>query len=119
MLDIASNIYNRPHTTFWPSDEAFSRLPGDIQGQLSDKDYARDIINYHIIEKTKVCIGLVYTVPDSFPWRREENLSVRFRNAIFRGIIATERCCFAQLLKVVYSVLDRCFLARSSESYLS
>ena len=67
MLDIASNIYYRPHTTFWPSDEAFSRLPADIQGQLSDKDYARDIINYHIIEKTKVYIDYVYTVPDSFP----------------------------------------------------
>ena len=32
----------------------------------------------------------------------KKHLSVPFRNAIFRGIIATERCCFAQLLKVVY-----------------
>ena len=39
------------------------------------------------------------------------HLSVPFSNAIFRGIIATERCCFAQLLKVVHSVSDRCFLA--------
>jgi hypothetical protein len=31
--------------------------------------------------------------------------------AIFRGIIATERCCFAQRLKVVHSVSDRCFFA--------
>jgi hypothetical protein len=36
---------------------------------------------------------------------------VPFRNAIFRGIIATERCCFAQLLKVVHSVSDKCFFA--------
>jgi hypothetical protein len=28
------------------------------------------------------------------------------RNTIYGGIIATERCCFAQLLKVVQSVLD-------------
>jgi hypothetical protein len=41
----------------------------------------------------------------------KKHLSVPFRNAIFRGIIATERCCFAQLLKVVYSVSDRCFFA--------
>jgi hypothetical protein len=37
----------------------------------------------------------------------KKHLSVPFRNAIFRGIIATERCCFAQLLKVVHSVSDR------------
>jgi hypothetical protein len=91
MLDIASNIYYRPHTTFWPSDEAFSRLPADIQGQLSDKDYARDIINYHIIEKTKVYIDYVDTVPDSFPWRRKKHLPVPFRNAIFRGILLQRR----------------------------
>ena len=30
----------------------------------------------------------------------KKHLSVPFSNAIFRGIIATERCCFAQLLKV-------------------
>jgi hypothetical protein len=41
----------------------------------------------------------------------KKQLSVPFRNAIFRGIIATERCCFAQLLKVVHSVSDRCFFA--------
>jgi hypothetical protein len=29
-------------------------------------------------------------------------ISVPIKNAIFRGIIATERRCFAQLLKVVY-----------------
>ena len=33
----------------------------------------------------------------------KKHLSVPFRNAIFRGIIAKERCCFAQLLKVVYN----------------
>jgi hypothetical protein len=39
-------------------------------------------------------------------------LSVPFRNAIFRRIIiATLRCCFAQLLKVVHFVSDRCFFA--------
>ncbi len=58
MLDIESDIYHRPHTMLWPTDEAFSRLPDDIQKQLSDKnnekDYIRDIVNYHIIEKTKV-----------------------------------------------------------------
>jgi hypothetical protein len=42
----------------------------------------------------------------------KKHLSVPFRNAIFRGIIATEGCCFAQLLKVVHSVSDRCFFAR-------
>ena len=41
-----------------------------------------------------------YTVVDS---------SVPFRNAIFIGVIVTERCCFAQLLKVVHSVSDMCF----------
>jgi hypothetical protein len=41
----------------------------------------------------------------------KKHLSVPFRNAIFRGIIATERCCFAQLLKAVHSVSDRCFFA--------
>ena len=41
----------------------------------------------------------------------KKHLSVPFRNAIFRGIIATERCCFAQLLKVVHSVSDRYFFA--------
>ena len=39
-------------------------------------------------------------------------LCVPFRNAIFTGIIATERYCFAQLLNVVLlSVLDRYFFA--------
>ena len=28
-----------------------------------------------------------------------------------RGIIATERCCFALVLKFVHSVSDRCFHA--------
>jgi hypothetical protein len=37
----------------------------------------------------------------------KKHLSVPFRNAIFIGIIATERGCFAQLLKVVHSVSDR------------
>jgi hypothetical protein len=32
----------------------------------------------------------------------KKSISVPIKNAIFRGIIATERCCFAQLLKVVY-----------------
>jgi hypothetical protein len=45
------------------------------------------------------------------PQAVKKHLSVPFRNAIFRGIIATERCCFAQLLKVVHSVSDRCFFA--------
>ena len=40
--------------------------------------------------------------------------SVPFRNAIFRGIIATETCCFAQLLKVVHSVSDRCLKFRTA-----
>jgi hypothetical protein len=54
----------------------------------------------------------VYTVPDSFPYNDvKKHLSAPFRNAIFREIIATERCCFAQLLKVVHSVSDRCFFA--------
>jgi hypothetical protein len=35
-----------------------------------------------------------------------------FRNAIFGGMISTEGCCLAQLLKViVHSVSDRCFFA--------
>jgi hypothetical protein len=41
----------------------------------------------------------------------KKHLSVPFRNSIFRGIIATERCCFAQLLEVVHSVSDRGFFA--------
>jgi hypothetical protein len=41
----------------------------------------------------------------------KKHLSVPFRNAIFRGIIAMERCRFAQLLKVVHSVSDTCFFA--------
>ena len=43
----------------------------------------------------------VYNVPHSFPWRRKKHLHVSFRNGIFRGILATERC-FAELLKVVH-----------------
>jgi hypothetical protein len=41
----------------------------------------------------------------------KKQLSVPFRNAIFRGIIARERCCFPQLLKVVHSVSDSCIFA--------
>jgi hypothetical protein len=41
----------------------------------------------------------------------KKHLSVPFRNAIFRGIIARERCCFHQLLKVVHSVSDSCIFA--------
>ena len=41
----------------------------------------------------------------------KKHLSIPFRNAIFRGIIATERCCFPQLLKVVHSVSDSCLFA--------
>jgi hypothetical protein len=40
--------------------------------------------------------GYVYILPDSFPERREKHLP--------------ERCCFAQLLRVVHSVSDRCFV---------
>jgi hypothetical protein len=46
----------------------------------------------------------------------KKHLSVPFRNAIFGGIIATERCCFAQHLKIVHSVSDRCFFVRKSIS---
>ena len=55
--------------------------------------------------------GCVYTVPIAFRSDVKKQLSVPFRNAVFRGIIATERCCFAQLLKVVHSVSGRCFFA--------
>ena len=50
----------------------------------------------------------------------KKHVSVPFMNANFRRIIATERCCFAQLLKVVHSVSDRRFFAplRKGESYL-
>jgi hypothetical protein len=42
----------------------------------------------------------------------ERHLSVPSRNAIFREIIATERCWFAQLQKVEHSVSNiRCFFA--------
>ena len=58
MLDIGSDIYHRPLTLFWPTDKAFSLLPIELQERLKDKmnekDYIRDIINYHIIQKTKV-----------------------------------------------------------------
>jgi hypothetical protein len=54
----------------------------------------------------------VYTVYQiDFRSDVRKHLSVPFRNVIFRGIIAKERCCFAQLLKVVHSVSDRCFFA--------
>ena len=65
MLDIESDIYHQPHTVFWPTDEAFSRLPNDIQERLfdsrknTDKDYIRDIMNYHIIQKIKVISGFL------------------------------------------------------------
>jgi hypothetical protein len=42
----------------------------------------------------------------------KKHLSIPLGNAIFRGIIATERCCFARLLKVVHSAADRCFAPR-------
>ena len=54
MLDVVSNPYQQPYTMFWPSDDAFSRLQEDLQKQLSNKEYARNIINYHVIQKTKV-----------------------------------------------------------------
>jgi hypothetical protein len=47
----------------------------------------------------------------------KKHLSVLFRNAIVRRIIATERCCFAQLLKVVHSVSDRCFFALAAKTW--
>ena len=53
----------------------------------------------------------LHSVPDSFPRDVKKHLSVPFRNAIFRGIVATERCCFSQLLKVVQYVSGRCFFA--------
>jgi hypothetical protein len=43
-----------------------------------------------------------------------------YRNAIFRRIIATEKCCFAQLLKVVHSAFPYrigAFSCRYAESY--
>jgi hypothetical protein len=33
---------------------------------------------------------------------KKNTYCIPFRNAIFRGIIPTERCCFVQLLKVVH-----------------
>ena len=64
MLEVATNIYYRPHTVFWPSDEAFARLPQDIHRRLfDDKNYTSvrlDIINYHIIEKTEVNVWYFY-----------------------------------------------------------
>jgi hypothetical protein len=44
--------------------------------------------------------GYVYTVQD-IAFRSDLKKYLSFRNAIFRGIIATERCCFSQPLKVV------------------
>jgi hypothetical protein len=44
-------------------------------------------------------------------WVAFHSVSVPFRHAIFRGIIAMERCCFAQPFKDVHSVSDRCFLS--------
>jgi hypothetical protein len=47
-----------------------------------------------------------------------KHLSVPFGNAIFTGIIATERCCFVQLLKVVYSVsISRQVISGIVETY--
>ncbi|XP_028407950.1 stabilin-2-like isoform X3 [Dendronephthya gigantea] len=54
MLDVVANPYQEPYTMFWPSDDAFSRLENDLKRQLSNKEYARNIINYHIIQKTKI-----------------------------------------------------------------
>ena len=42
---------------------------------------------------------------------RKKHLSVLLGTLFSEPIIATERCCFAQLLKVVHSVSDRCFFA--------
>jgi hypothetical protein len=58
------------------------------------------------IERLHSCTGWFSVAT----WKKTQ-LSAPFRNAIFRGIIATERCCFAQLLKVVHSVSDRYFFA--------
>jgi hypothetical protein len=41
----------------------------------------------------------------------KKHISVASRNAIFRGIIAKERCCFALLLKIVHSISDRFLFA--------
>ena len=53
----------------------------------------------------------VYVIAYRSSRRRSDVEKTPICNAIFRGIIATERCCFAQLLKVVHSVSDRCFFA--------
>ena len=58
-------------------------------------DVAAVICNRTRIHGGSLISGYVCTAPDSFLWRREKHLSVPFRNAIFRGIIATERCCIA------------------------
>ena len=62
-----------------------------------------------LVSRYLLILGYVSAEPESFPYRREKHLSVPFRNSIFRGIIATERCCFAQLLKGVHSVSNRYF----------
>jgi hypothetical protein len=56
---------------------------------------------YLYIKATFTLVGL----PDRFRSDVKKHLTVPFIGTLFfRGIIATERCCFAQLLKVVHSV---------------
>jgi hypothetical protein len=99
----------------------------EITGQRRPRSHHQGIV---------FALGYVYTIPDSFPYSDVKNTyrSVPFRYAIFRGIIATERCCFADSLsfwklyipyrigafsccygKCVYSSYNTTRLCRASE----
>ena len=55
-------------------------------------------------------IFVIYTIPDSFcsdAKTTPDRLYIYTRNAIFRAIFGTERCCSTPLLQVVHSIHNR------------
>jgi hypothetical protein len=90
----------------WQRLSILSRCPKNF-AQISQEILLRARSDHVNVKHTNVALTL-YQI--AFRSDVKKHLSVPFRNAIFRGIIAT-RCCFAQLLKDVHSVSDRCFFA--------
>ncbi|XP_046840914.1 stabilin-2-like isoform X2 [Xenia sp. Carnegie-2017] len=70
--------YKRPHTMFWPTNEAITSLPEDIRSQLfNNMEYARKIISYHIIDGTNVTATEVLGYAGGL-WRK-----TRARSSVF------------------------------------
>ena len=68
----------------------------------------------------EIYMATLYLVVFRSDVRNTSPIRTFYRNAIFRRIIATEKCCFAQLLKVVHSVFPYrigAFSRRYAESY--